>query len=294
MRQTPAQGFEDFDSLAQYVAEWIQPCLLGDLRRLVAGLKQDLGPTDAQERPYGAGKFMALGTLLFSSEHLGSLLVEDRRGLFDHGERFRALFHALGGEYDLYKNILTEFGRHAIIHNFWPNTLLRYAFRRRMVRSDPSHVVVGLGVSDLTPEGFENFAVRLFRKNFPRTTGGAAQPLEAFEWHYEENVVAIRLFVNIEAYFRRIDDYFFREFQQRDDFGRLDTNFRLLQAASVREKNFPALPREERLIRESLTKWPRSLWNQPKDELETDLLSLLTRADALKGRVTSPRPEHRG
>jgi hypothetical protein len=286
VKQTPAQGLEDFDSLDEYVANWIRPCLLGDLRRLIASLTQDLGPTDERGRPYGAGKFVTLGALLFACEHLGALLVTEPGLLTNMDARFEALFTALKGKYADYKNILTIFGRHAIIHSFWPNTLLRFRTQRQD-RNDPELVVVGLGVGiDPAEKDYRHFEVRLFDKLFPLADRPPGADLRHFQQPRLTKVTAIRLFVNVHRFFRRVDNFFHIDFNADHfpgNFALLRENFQLLRAVSIREKNFPSLPKKkEKAILEAIADQPGRVWNLPfRDSLEQELWRLMNEADKI-------------
>jgi hypothetical protein len=284
VQQTPAQGLEDFDSLDDYVAQWIRPCLLGDLRRLIASLGQDLGPTDARGRPYGAGKFVTLGALLFACEHLGALLVSNPRRLTTTEARFEALFSALGGKYAEYKHILTTFGRHAIIHNFWPNTLLRFRTQRPS-HHDPELVVVGLGVGiDPAEQDYRNFEVRLFDKLFPVADRPPTADLRKFQQPRFMSVTTIRLFINVHRFFRRLDNFFHSDFSadHYQGFALLRENFQLLRAVSVREKNFPSLPRKEEDIQKAIVSQPGKIWDQPyRGTIERELWRLMAEADRI-------------
>lgn len=292
MRQNPAQGIEDFDSLQEYVREWIQPCLLGDLRRLVAALEHDFGPADAQGRPYGAGKFMALQAVLTAGRHIGALVSpladkfhEVDYDPYDPRVHLRSLLALLGGNYRRYRHVLTEFGYAATRRHLWPATMLRFGPKPSESADEDTdstsvELAFGLGVCDFKPNAYPNFSVHRFEFSFPQVGRTLGMRTFDLEWT-RQPVIAIRLFIDVIELFHEIDDFCFGLTSRRLRRS-LESNFRDLQAYSVWGKNFPTNPPDHVPEEPYGVEWHPFLLK----ELE----NLSRRAKALKGRPAKPRP----
>lgn len=290
MLQNPAQGPDDFRTLDEYRREWICPCILGDLRTLMQAVS---AVPDAQGgRPYGAGKFVAAGALFFACDHLGALFVQPPTDVNNQRLRFHGIYQALGGNYVRYQDILTMLGRNTILHDFWPDTIVRYDLGTMPGRRQPEYVHLGLGFGIQSDESdYRHFEVREFAKQFPNPQCQPREPLSSTAWSCDGpdervTVVAIRLFINLQIFFKDLDRLFFEALDPRTypHYQNLEVNFQALKAASVRRRIFPILPRiaESKLPYSS----PFASWNRPSREFTEQIEAI--RAQAASSRAKPP------
>lgn len=228
MPKAPAQGIEDFSNLRSYVRNWVQPCLLGDLRRLSAAYEHNFGTHDARGQPYGAGKFLALGAVLTAGEHLGTLMMHQHPScLFIESQRLLALSAALGGYYWDYRHLLLA-TRYETQHTGWPLT----AMVVRLDNGRPRRVAIGLGVSDPGPHGHPHFSVHRFSVQLP----SVEQPNQKRR-RYDRPIALIRVFVRISTFVADLERIVADLASGSGPFARngrqLENNFQTLQAFSA-------------------------------------------------------------
>lgn len=239
-------GLYDFRDLKDYHERFIKPCILGDIRALLTGLtRTQVGELDSNNRPHGGCNFLALGAILFACDHLGAFLVPPvKKEIVDSTKRLLGLFSALGKPYLEYRNLFTYFARHAIIHNYWPNSMIRFDTETDP-KKDPCWVYVALGTSmNVAKKGLNPFTYEKKQRRFPELHDANSIPFtvkdlrecDATKWTNRE-VTTLNIYVNVHSLFQSIDDYFHKRFMPQ----RHEGNFNIIRGLVVRSKNFPFL-----------------------------------------------------
>ncbi len=115
------QGLWSFDSFEHYLDKWIKPNILGDLETIFTGTAENW--VNKEEPENDRGDFM-LTTLLFSVfDHLGGFLAKSTDSsltTLENISRIARRIPSIKGV-DL---IIAFFGRHALVHSAWPDTMI--------------------------------------------------------------------------------------------------------------------------------------------------------------------------